>query len=185
MTILKKALGLTLLLLVLSVAAGMAAETRYTKYNIHAQQKDAKVANASYANYTNPGVGHVIIPAGTKISIVKSSRRGFDFIYADGRTVRFEFHDKRMGMGIEDYLDLITSPQPVTINKLNAKDKRGVSEGKALVGMSKHGVMTALGYPAAHKTPSPDSSSWVYWQNRFSTLIVDFDENGKVIAVRD
>ena len=35
-------------------------EVRHTRHNVHTQNKDGKTYKASYANYTNPGQGHVI-----------------------------------------------------------------------------------------------------------------------------
>ena len=55
-------------------------EVRYTlKYNVHTQSKNGKTYKPSYANYTNPGQGHVIIPAGSEILIVDKSRKSFTF----------------------------------------------------------------------------------------------------------
>jgi hypothetical protein len=50
-------------------------EIRYTKFNIHTQSKDGKKFKASYANYTNPGEGHVVIAAGTEILIIKKTKK--------------------------------------------------------------------------------------------------------------
>jgi len=49
----------------------VAAQDLYLKYNVHTQVDRANVLKGSYANYTNPGDGHLIIPAGTKINITK------------------------------------------------------------------------------------------------------------------
>jgi hypothetical protein len=49
--------------------------------------------------------------------------------------------------------------------------------------MTKEGILTALGYPAAHRTSSLDAGTWIYWTNRFGTLSVDFDAKGKVTKV--
>lgn len=166
--------------------AGFAAEGRvYTKYNIHAQSKDGYNLKASYANFTAPGAGHVIIPAGTEINVTKHGWRGFVFTYDGGnKKVTFEFQKKRMGMSMDEYIAKITSPEPVKYNKLSKKDKKGIADGKAYKGMTKKGVMIALGYPAAHRTPSPDSNSWTYWTNRYRTLVVEFNDKGKVVEVR-
>ncbi len=175
---------MVLLLAVVSVSS--AAETRYTRYNIHAQVKEGKVANASYANYTDPGVGHIIVPAGTLITIDKKSRKRFEFTYGnDGMRVRFDYHSKRMGMGVDEYIDLITSIDPVAFKGLSQLDRKGLQEGKAFKGMTRDGVLAALGYPAAHKTPSLDAKTWIYWTNRFGTVAVEFDDSGKVANVRN
>jgi hypothetical protein len=43
--------------------------------------------------------------------------------------------------------------------------------------MSKFEVMTALGIPAAHRTPTMESSEWHYWQNRWVEWTVYFDKD--------
>lgn len=160
------------------------AETRYLKYNVHTQVDRANVLKGSYANYTNPGDGHIILPAGTKINVTKKSRRGFYFTHdVSSQDAFFEFHEPRMGMSMDAYIELITSSSPVDYAHLSAVDRKGIAEGRAAVGMSKEGVMAALGYPAAHRTPDLDASRWIYWQNRFRTLAVDFDSNGKVTSI--
>ena len=157
--------------------------TVYLKYNIHAQQgpRDCK---ASYANWTNPGTGHFIIPVNTPVEI-GTFKRGFSFIIKDdGRKVFFEFHPRNMAMSVDQYIDLITSPTKVSLKGISEKDHKGIREGKAYIGMTKKGVMRALGYPATHKTPSLEANTWVYWKNRFSTMVVEFDQNGKVKRVQ-
>jgi hypothetical protein len=189
--LLKKKIGvgpvllLSVLCLFCANPALAAKDVLFTKYNIHTQAK-GNLLNASYANYTNPGAGHYIVPAGTEITLLSKSGKEFKFrINGDGREVRFLFHEPRMGMRVDEYIEKITSPQPVSLKKLSALDRKGVEQAKALVGMTREGVMTALGYPAAHKTPSLESPTWIYWTNRFGTLAVDFDSRGKVKAVRD
>jgi len=175
-------------LVVLLMFGGVAwgKELRYTKYNIHAQYKSAKVVRASYANYTNPGSGHVIIPAGTAVTVKDKSRRRIVFAYDGGeKEIVFEYHAPRMQMSVDEYLEKITSPTPVSLDHFSALDKKGISQGKALVGMSREGVMTALGYPATHRTPSLDATTWIYWTNRFRTMAVEFGPDGKVVAVRN
>ena len=186
----KMRFGLVSLLVVFGLFWGSSAlaakEVRYLKCNVHTQAKGSKLLNASYANYIRPGTGHHIVPAGTEITMLRKSRKEFKFlINGDGREVRFQFHEPRMEMSVDDYIEKITSAKPVSLQKLSALDRKGVAGGKALVGMTRAGVMTALGYPATHKTPSLESPTWIYWTNRFGTLAVDFDDRGKVKAVRE
>ncbi|MEA3545436.1 MAG: hypothetical protein U9R69_09500 [Thermodesulfobacteriota bacterium] len=178
-------LFLCLLGLVFSYSAVAQDSPRFTKYNIHTQSKDGTNFKASYANYTDPGAGHVIVPVGTKIQIVKQGWRGFVFTYDNGsKKVTFEYQKKRMGMSMDEYIEKITSSQPVSYKKLSKQDKKGIADGRAYKGMTRKGVMAALGYPAAHRTPSLESNTWIYWANRFRTVGVDFDAQGKVANVR-
>jgi len=171
-------------------SAHATAKSVFTRYNIHVQEKTSRNGdhsyNASYANYTNPGAGHLIIPAGTKVTILQKNSRGFCFrVEKDNKVVNFDFHESRMKMHIGEYLDLITSPEPVSLSHFSAVDRKGIAEGQAIAGMSREGVMAALGYPATHRTPSLDASTWVYWTNRFGTIAVKFNAQGKVESIKD
>jgi len=169
-------------LVLLSTAA--AAQDLYLKYNVHTQVDRANVLKGSYANYTNPGDGHIIIPAGTKINITKKSRRGFFFSHDfSGQEAYVEYHQGNMGMSMDAYIELITSASKVNLSKFSATDQKGIKEGRAIVGMTREGILAALGYPATHRTPSLESSRWIYWQNRFRTLAVDFGTDGKVSSI--
>lgn len=166
------------------VPGSAAAQDRYLKYNVHTQVDRANVLKGSYANYTNPGDGHVIIPAGTKITITRKAKRGFFFKHEhSGQEAFVEYHQGNMGMGMDAYIDLITSTTPVDLSRFSALDRKGITEGKVQVGMTRDGVMTALGYPAAHRTPDLNGARWIYWQNRFRTLAVDFGADGKVSSI--
>ena len=154
-------------------------EVVYLQNNIHYQMgpKDSK---ASYANWTDPGAGHGILPVNSAIMISRW-RRGFLITDADdGMEIFFEFHKRNMDMSVDEYLELITSPSKVSLSGLSEKDKKGIQDGKAYHGMTKKGVRMALGYPAVHRTPSLDSNTWIYWTNRFRAISVEFDNQGRV-----
>jgi hypothetical protein len=169
--------------------SALAGDLLYTRYNIHVQDQTRRngehLYRASYANYTDPGSGHIVIPADSKIKIVKATRKAFEFLVpAKGIKVLFEYNARRMGMSVNAYLQKITSSTPVSLEGFSKVDRRGITQGKALVGMSRKGVMTALGYPATHRTPSLDASTYIYWTNRFGTLAVEFGKDGKVEKVK-
>jgi hypothetical protein len=160
------------------------AGVRYLKNNIHAQVggHDTK---ASYASWTDPGAGHIIVPVNTQVKF-NAFRRGITVtILSDNRLIYLEYNASYMGMSEDEYINLISSTTPISLQNLSELDQKGINEGKAFEGMSKDGVKIALGYPVTHRTPSLESSTWVYWKNRFNTLAVEFDENGKVKSIRD
>ena len=61
------------------------------------------------------------------------------------------------------------------VKKLSDVDRRGIHTGQALVGMTKQGVIFAIGYPPKSHTPSTDGNAWRYWHSRFDTFLVYFD----------
>jgi hypothetical protein len=179
-------IGLVLLFFLFPNIDGFGAEgTIYLRNNIHAQQGNRDI-KASFANWTNPGAGHLIIPVNTPVIVDASPstfrRSLFSITVQDANksVILMEYNEKQMGMSLDEYLKKITSPNPVPLNKLSEIDQKGIKEGKAYIGMTKEGVRMALGYPAGHMTPSLEDAKWTYWTNRFRTIIVEFDSAGKV-----
>ncbi|UCF91385.1 MAG: hypothetical protein JSW39_24435 [Desulfobacterales bacterium] len=164
-------------------AGGAATSKLYLQNNIHAQAGPRDI-KASYANWTDPGAGHLIIPVNTPVEFKKYRKGLIIKNLIDGRQVFFEFHPRNMGMSAEEYIPLITSPSTVSLKGLSGIDRKGIQEGKAYVGMTKEGVRVALGYPAAHRTPSLESGTWIYWKNRFKTIAVEFSADGQVQFIR-
>jgi hypothetical protein len=176
------ALVITIFLVGLQTNA-LGGDIRYTKYNIHTQAA-RRGFEASYANYNyfRGGSGHMVIPMNTQIEIMRTGRGGFVFRLGEGRTCEFDFDARRMNMTVQAYIDLITSPGPVSTAGFSEIDMRGIKDGTAYRGMRRAGVLAALGYPARHKTPSLESDSWIYWKSKSDIVTVQFDPKGKVIA---
>jgi hypothetical protein len=179
----------------------LAGDPVYTKYNIHVQmevsRKGERSYQASYSGWVDSGKDHQIVPPNTKVVYEAvtgpawgrfKKNRDFRLIVADpaaiglrADTIVFEFNPTNMAMTEEEYLGLITSPTPISISGLGGKDIEGVKSGEVSAGMTKRGVMAAFGYPAAHRTPNPETDSvWTYWLNRFRTVDVYFDRRGIV-----
>jgi hypothetical protein len=155
----------------------------YSRYNVHYYtRKDLNIA--SYANYTDCP-GHAFLPYNTEFK-VGSYGKGFKLTAVDtGLVILFEYRSANMGgMSVKDYIDTIMSPTPVSYEGLSAVDQEGIKAGRAMVGMTKQGVMIALGYPAKHETPSTDLNAWTYWKGRYNRLVVNFGEDGRVESTR-
>lgn len=156
---------------------------RYLQSNVHAYQsmKDIK---ASYAVYTNPGEGHLVIPVNTKVKMAKW-RSGFLLQLADGRNVYYEVHKSRTGMTGSEYFDkILTSNKKTNLSKLSSKDRAGIKAGKVKLGMTRKGVRIAFGYPSPHATPNITANTWVFWKNRFMKTAITFNKSGKVVAIK-
>lgn len=179
---------IAVLFLFIFTTVGSAAEgPLYLKNNIHAQRKN-RDAKASYANWTDPGAGHFFLAVNTQVKIdIKSGITGKRFVITsqtDGQVVHFEYNEGRMGMSMDEYVKLIFAAEKTSLDGFSQTDLMGIKEGKASVGMTKDAVRIALGYPAKHRTPSLQSNTWVYWKNRFKTMVVEFGPEGKVSGIR-
>ena len=154
-------------------------EPVYLKVNIHYIEY-RRVNKACYLNWTDPGKGHKVLPFNTLVKIIKW-KKGFKIIdEKNNLEIFFEYDEPRMHMPIKEYLNLITSSSEIDISNLSAKDLKGVKDGKAYTGMTKNGVMIALGYPATFRTFSLERNTWIYWTNRHTPLNVKFDQEGLV-----
>lgn len=67
---------------------------------------------------------------------------------------------------------------------LSAIDQRGIKLGKALPGMTKQGVIYAIGYPPSHRTPTLEGDQWVYWRSKVVTDRVVFADGIVVDGTR-
>lgn len=165
--------------------AAASGSVMYNKYNIHVHYKSPMDIKAHCANWTGPFPGHQIVPPNTPMT-VKVWPRGLILKRTDnGETINLTFSSKFMNMDSATYIDTIFSPKKVSLAHFSTVDKKGIENGSVIKGMTKEGIKTALGYPAAHKTPSLDDNEWMYWTNRFGTFAVLFDQNGIVTGIRD
>ncbi len=155
-------------------------KVHYLKYNFHYTTEKGK-ASGSVANYTDVP-DHKILPHGSPVR-AQSWKNGFALLdERNGTTINVLAKGKFLaGTSLSEYIDLILSKTPADYANLSEIDQKGISEGRPYRGMSKKGVMIALGYPCPHRTPSPDVDAWRYWRNRFENYVVTF-ENGIVVS---
>ncbi|OHB28728.1 MAG: hypothetical protein A2X84_06475 [Desulfuromonadaceae bacterium GWC2_58_13] len=169
--------------------AAASNDAMFTRYNIHVETQErvngVPVYVTSYANYIYPPSGLLLLPPNSRVLLLNKSKPYMIEVLDKNIRVNFEFNANRMGMDFEHYMKKITSPTPVDLKGLTGLDRKGIEEGRALKGMSKRGVMMALGYPAVHRTPSLDSNSWTYWKDRYRTFRVQFDSSELVSGIID
>lgn len=156
------------------------AETAYTLTNLHPDPQRMKM----YAvNYQQAG----LIPYCTPVKFVDTGSSRVAFVLKDGGTTYYyDYHDaaaEPFPDHLQRFFGLSCDSVRAKLASLSAKDREGVEKGQALVGMSKDGIVIALGYPPRHVTPSLDSDRWTYWSNRFNRFIVEFDGNGTVSQI--
>jgi hypothetical protein len=153
--------------------------TAYTLTNLHPDPIKHKLYTVNYQLSS-------LIPRCTPVTILKMGNTAMTFKDSTGTIYSYELHSKSTPEGFTANRNKYfgASCDNAAINKLSTLDKKGIQEGKALIGMSKQGVLYAIGYPPEHMTPSTSTSEWRYWKNRFSTFIVYFNSAGKVDHIK-
>lgn len=174
----------TAALLLLGTTMGFAEEGwRFLKSNVHAYENGRDI-KASYAVWTNPGAGHVLIPVNTKVKM-KKWRSGFILLPENSEKIYFSVDKRRTKMTGEEYFtNILTSPQKTNLSNFSKLDRKGIKEGKVTVGMTRKAVRIAFGYPSPHATPDIKGPRWIFWKNRFGKTELTFDGNNKVVGIR-
>ena len=150
----------------------------YTLTNLHPDEARTRLYSV---NFQQAG----LIPLCTEVEILKASRKQIKFKVKDsGREYKYDQH-RNSGEDLNVNAAKYFGKECVKdkVGKLSEIDQNGIKQGKALVGMSKQGVIYAIGYPPVNKTPTLDSTTWKYWYNRFNTFDVIFGADGKVTQV--
>ena len=174
-------LSLALLFLMQPVYADIKAGDRLvTLSNLH---PDLNKSLLYTMNYQQPG----LIGVCEQIEVVKVKRKKMTFLWK-GREfdIVYEKHTKKAGVSFQESLSDYFGPacDQSKLKSLSKIDRQGVKEGQAKVGMSKAGVLMAMGRPPHHANPDLDAGEWMYWLNRFKRKAIEFDSNGIVTRVR-
>lgn len=126
--------------------------------------------------------GTDVVPVCTpvRVTAVESREIAFEDIET-GERFRYVLH-RSTRLGVEAHLNRYfgTSCAP----EVDHADVRGIEEGLVEVGMTRPGVLVALGYPPEHRTPSLEDPVWTYW-GETGRVVVAFDGGGRVVSIAD
>ena len=143
----------------------------YTITNLHPEPTNLRLYSTNYQL-----VG--LIKRCTKVTINSIKKKKMVFTTPDG--LEYDYLWQKYAMEpLPQHLELFFGAEcdEGVIAKLSEIDQKGFKRGEALVGMSRQGVIYAIGYPPKHVNPNIDGmDSWTYWRNKFSRFIVHFNE---------
>ena len=159
---------------------GCAGKQGYAQWNIHYNLARNQGNCASWTEFT----GHRVVPMNTEVRIRPSWRRRSRIIVSTveppRRTITLFYKPLHVSMSRQEFIDRLVDSEPKDTSQMLPVDQRGIKDGKAYMGMTKEGVMLALGYPSLYVTVSMEKNEWVYYRNRFSRRRILFDADGKV-----
>jgi len=152
----------------------------YSLVNLHPDNVRSKL----YAvNYQQAG----LIPVCSEVEYLGLDRKAFRFrVLTTNREYVYVYH-KAAAEPFADHLRRFFGPACPSneIESLSALDRQGVREGRAAVGMTRRGVILAMGHPPRHVNPDPNAPTLMYWKNRFNRVQVEFGPDGLVTNIRD
>ncbi len=149
----------------------------FTLTNLHPDEQRSLLYSV---NYQMPA----LIPVCTPVDVaVISSKKMIFTVPSTGKKYQYVFHRRSMTEGVEAHVAKYFGEKCPDLNSMPPTDQAGIQKGIALQGMTKQGVLVAIGYPPTHQTPTLDSDNWRYWRNKFAQFEVVFT-NGVVSAIR-
>jgi hypothetical protein len=146
-----------------------------TLVNLHAHKKTLSSVNRQ---------GPELIPVCTEIEIFELGSKRMGFRIAGSRQpYYFRYHKAAAEPFAQNLARYFGGRCPqAEIASMSALDQYGIEQGKPYIGMTKQGIILAMGYPPKHRTPSLSADSWRYWGRR--ATYVKFDSNGIVQYVQ-
>lgn len=172
---------MTLLLLVASTASAANIKAGDKLQTLSVLHPDGQEIHS--INYQLPGP----IPVCSDVTVKKVSKESMKFEYF-GREYNFvlDRYTKKVDITLQKAAQTYFGPKcdEAKIKSLSKIDQDGITSGRPQVGMTREGVLFAMGRPPFHVNPNLDVPEWVYWRNRFVRTAVQFDDKGVVINIR-
>jgi len=130
-------------------------------------------------NYQLPG----LIPACSEVTVTKISKKAMAFTHQGLEyQIAYDGFTKDAGVSFEQAVLTYFGPacDKAKMQKLGTDDQDGIRTGRPKVGMTRDGVLFAMGRPPVHANPDLNAAQFRYWRNRFATQVIEFDAKGKV-----
>ena len=152
----------------------------YTLVNLHPDNERSRL----YAvNFQQPG----LIPVCSEVEYLGLGRKSFRFrVVSTDREYHYLNH-KAAAEPFPEHLKRFFGPSCPRdeIESLSELDRQGIREGRAIVGMTRRGVILAMGHPPRHVNPDPNAPIFMYWKSRFNRVEIQFGSDGLVSGVRN
>ena len=160
--------------------APVAGDTLVTLTNLHFDLRTPRMYSTNYV------LGE-ILPMCTKVVVGNWDYSELSFTVVKTQA-KFTYYYRRSstpeGLATNSAKYFGIQCDSAAVRKMSSADQDGIKHGTAAVGMTKQGVIYAIGYPPSSRTPSIEADQWLYWRSKSKTLVVSF-ENGIVTATRE
>ena len=152
----------------------------FTLVDLHPDNQRSRL----YAvNYQQAG----LIPVCSEVEYLGLGSKSFKFRVVSTNRAYEYFDHKAAAEPFPDHLRRFFGPAcpREQLASLSELDRKGVREGRAIEGMTRRGVILALGHPPRHVNPDPNAPTLMYWRNRFDRFEIQFGEDDRVVGIRN
>jgi hypothetical protein len=152
----------------------------FTLVNLHPDNERSRL----YAvNFQQAG----LIPVCSEVEYLGLASNSFKFrVVSTSREYEYVNH-KAAAEPFPDHLRRFFGPDCPRreVESLSALDRQGIREGHAIQGMSRRGVILAMGHPPRHVNPDLNAPTFMYWKNRFNRIEIQFGPEDTVTGIRN
>ncbi|MFT5357958.1 MAG: hypothetical protein ACI9KE_005195 [Polyangiales bacterium] len=118
-----------------------------------------------------------VLPVCTPVQILEARGKRVTFT-ANGQSLRYTVH-RSSRLPLEIHLQRLFGTACPNTAAMSAEDQTGVQQAQPFVGMTRAGVISALGYPPDHRTPNLEDAEWTYWGQEGNVVVIF---NGDFVA---
>lgn len=134
-------------------------------------------------NYQLPGL--IPVCADVVVTEVGKKKMGFTWQGQEFEIV-YEGFTEKAGVSFQQAVQNYFGPacDQAKLKSLGKVDQEGIRTGHPQAGMTREGVLFAMGRPPVHANADLNAAEWNYWKNRYVRMIVSFDSSGKVSGIQ-
>jgi len=119
----------------------------------------------------------ILVPINSKVTLTSLGAKAMQIkIEKTGQALTIENVQKYSQKEMVAIAKAMLTGTPVPIEKFDEKIAKNLRNGILVLGMTKEQVVMTRGYPPGHKTPSLEIDTWTYWDNRFVTHALVFQD---------
>lgn len=134
-------------------------------------------------NYTAPPQSQ-LLPMCTPVRIDRVHPREVRFTDLNtNRRYRYVMH-RSTRLPVDQHIQRYFGGACADLSTMSPEDQAGIQQGQIYQGMTKQGVILAVGFPPEHRTPTLEGDVWRYWRNKVNGFEVYFT-NGVVSGIRN
>jgi hypothetical protein len=152
------------------------SQVYYTQFSLFQEKNNFRTTNYRKG---------ILIPVNTAVTVQSMDAKDTQLkLVESGQLLNIENVQKHTGDDMQTAFNKIVGLNKVNLNPFSSAEKEAIMAGRAIKGMNRKAVLTAIGYPPITETPSLTGNDWVYWSHRFNRFVVHF-KNDKVESITE
>jgi len=152
--------------------------TVYALVNLHADAANNRFHAMNYQLTKLMPICSEFVINDIDSKVIELTHKGVDYTYLWDKYTRNA--GQSLTVNFAQFFGKSCDEAKAKVSTLSEVDQKGIKRGKPIVGMSREGILLAMGRPPIHATPDLEAELWTYWVNRWARNVLEFDDSGKL-----